>query len=44
LLIKRYEKEIRELKQELSMHDVLATGGVDQDSGEAYNAETSYGI
>ena len=26
------------------MHDVLATGGVDQDSGEAYNAETSYGI
>lgn len=26
-LIKRYEKEIRDLKQELSMHDTLASKG-----------------
>ena len=27
LLIKRYEKEIRDLKQELAMHDTLANRG-----------------
>ena len=27
LLIKRYEKEIRDLKQELAMHDTLASKG-----------------
>jgi kinesin family protein 6/9 len=27
LLIKKYEKDIRELKQELAMHDTLASRG-----------------
>lgn len=27
LLIKKYEKDIRELKQELAMHDTLANRG-----------------
>ena len=44
MLIKRYEKEIRELKQELSMHDVLASGGVEVESSEPYSAEVQYGI
>lgn len=43
MLIKRYEKEIRDLKQELGMHDVLvgksATG-----SYEPYTAEQQYEI
>ena len=27
LLLKKYEKEIRELKQELTMHDTMASRG-----------------
>jgi kinesin family protein 6/9 len=36
LLLKRYEKEIRELKQELAMHDVLCAQGAGAESGEPY--------
>ena len=39
LLIKRYEKEIRELKQELAMHDTLASQGTDKPDHEQYSAE-----
>jgi len=40
LLIKRYEKEIRDLKQELSMHDTLASKGSVQ--YDAYTPEQQY--
>lgn len=40
LLIKRYQKEVRELKQELAMHDTLANPGIV--SNEPYTAEQSY--
>ena len=42
LLIKRYQKEVRDLKQELAMHDVLANPGVV--STEPYSAEQAYEI
>jgi len=42
LLIKRYQKEVRELKQELAMHDTLANRGVV--STEPYTAEQAYSI
>lgn len=44
LLIKKYEREIRDLKQELTLHDVLAAGGVDIEAAEPYNAEQQYSI
>lgn len=44
LLIKRYEKEIRELKQELAMHDTLASQGTDKPDHEPYSAEKQYEI
>jgi kinesin family protein 6/9 len=44
LLIKRYEKEIRELKQELSMHDTLASQGTDKPDADQYSAEKQYEI
>jgi kinesin family member 6/9 len=44
LLIKKYEREIRDLKQELTLHDVLAAGGVDIEAAEPYNAEKQYDI
>ena len=42
LLIKRYQKEVRDLKQELAMHDTLANPGVV--SAEPYSAEQAYDI
>ena len=42
LLIKRYEKEIRELKQELTMHDTLASPG--NQNYEPYTAEQQYEV
>ena len=42
LLIKRYQKEVRELKQELAMHDTLANPGVV--STEPYTAEQAYSM
>ena len=42
LLIKRYQKEVRDLKQELAMHDTLANPGVT--SAEPYTAEQAYEI
>ena len=42
LLIKRYQKEVRDLKQELAMHDTLANPGVV--STEPYTAEQAYEI
>ena len=42
LLIKRYQKEVRDLKQELAMHDTLANPGVV--SSEPYTAEQAYEI
>ena len=42
LQIKRYEKEIKDLKQELAMHDTLANPGVV--STEPYTAEQQYEI
>jgi len=42
LLIKRYQKEVRELKQELAMYDTLANRGVV--STEPYTAEQAYSI
>ena len=37
ILLKRYEKEIRDLKQELAMHDTLARRGKIQ--YDSYSAE-----
>jgi len=42
LLIKRYQKEVRDLKQELAMHDTLANKGVV--STEPYTAEQAYEV
>ena len=42
LLIKRYEKEIRDLKQELAMHDTLANPA--NQNYEPYTAQQQYGI
>ena len=41
-MIKRYQKEVRDLKQELAMHDTLANPGVV--GTEPYTAEQSYEI
>lgn len=41
-LIKRYEREIRELKQELAMHDTLANRG--RIAYEPYNPEQQYEV
>ena len=41
-LIKRYEKEIRELKQELAMHDTLANRG--RIAYEPYTPEQQYQV
>ena len=32
------------MKQELTLHDVLAAGGVDVEAAEPYNAEQQYSI
>ena len=40
MLIKRYQKEVRELKQELAMHDTITNRGVV--STEPYTPEQSY--
>jgi kinesin family protein 6/9 len=40
LLLKKYEKDIRELKQELAMHDTLANRG--RISYEPYTPEQQY--
>ena len=40
LLIKKYEKEVKELKQELAMHDTLTNRG--RVTYEPYNAEQQY--
>jgi kinesin family protein 6/9 len=42
LLIKKYQKEVRDLKQELSMHDTLANKGSIQ--YDAYTPEQQYEI
>jgi kinesin family member 6/9 len=41
-LIKKLEREIRDLKQELAMHDVLATKGAHEGKDEPLTAEESY--
>ena len=43
LLIKRMEREVRDLKQELAMHDVLAAKGATA-PGEPYSPEVQYEI
>ena len=40
LLIKKYEKEIKELKQELAMHDTLINRG--RVTYEPYTSEQQY--
>jgi kinesin family protein 6/9 len=40
LLLKKYEKDIRELKQELAMHDTLASRG--RISYESYTPEQQH--
>jgi kinesin family protein 6/9 len=42
LLIKKLEREIRDLKQELALHDVLASKGAQANVGDPYTAEESY--
>jgi len=42
LLIKKLEREIRDLKQELSLHDVLASKGGSAAIGEPYTPEESF--
>jgi kinesin family protein 6/9 len=42
LLIKKLEREIRDLKQELSLHDVLASKGGSAATGEPYTPEESF--
>lgn len=42
LLIKKLEREIRDLKQELALHDVLASKGGQAAVGEPYTPEESY--
>lgn len=44
LLIKKLEREIRDLKQELALHDVLASKGGQAAVGEPYTAEEQYNI
>ena len=44
LLIKKMEREIRDLKQELSMHDVLASKGAHKNKTEPYTAQEAYKI
>jgi hypothetical protein len=38
------EREIRDLKQELSMHDVLASKGAHKNKTEPYTAQEAYKI
>lgn len=42
LLIKKLEREIRDLKQELALHDILASKGGSSAVGEPYNADESF--
>ena len=42
LLIKKLAREIRDLKQELAIHDVLASKGAQKNKTEPYTAEESY--
>ena len=42
LLLKRYQREVRELKQELQMHDTLASKG--KINYDRYSSEESYEI
>lgn len=42
LLIKKLEREIRDLKQELAMHDVLASKGAQDSKDEPLSAEEAY--
>ena len=44
MLIKKLEREIRDLKQELALHDVLASKGGQAAVGEPYTAEEQYNI
>lgn len=44
LLIKKMEREIRDLKQELAMHDVLASKGAHKNKMEPYTAQEAYKI
>jgi len=41
-LIKKLEREIRDLNQELAMHDVLASKGANAGKDEPLSAEESY--
>jgi kinesin family protein 6/9 len=43
-LIKKLEREIRNLKQELAMHDVLASKGAQKNKTEPYTSEEAYKI
>lgn len=42
LLIKKLEREIRDLKQELALHDVLASKNGQAQVGDPYTSEESY--
>jgi kinesin family member 6/9 len=42
LLIKKLEREIRDLKQELAMHDVLASKGAQEGKDEPLTSEEAY--
>ncbi len=42
MLIRKYEREVRDLKQELAMHDTLANRG--RINYDPYTPEQQYGI